>query len=282
MKAQAIFKAYELDPEDPFVQENLLMHYLSSRKTYSRAFKLMVRSMQQSSLKLEPTHPLVTSILAYLNSRDYFSSQISLSGQTTTRAVSDKRNQLLEAISLIKLIARDDLMSMFQELLVFLSHQKGDYLSTVKYLEKLVQANDGGELIQLMLFEAYLGVKVQGYDNIKQMIDQAGLNATEQAQKVLNIESISDEDVKAETERLIREFCENPRQVGSRLCLYQEVCLERGILPSENVLDIDDDIQHQIQQLSIKEQKMILVQSLRFCQRRDGELFQNTKIMDKG
>ena len=73
MRAKAIFKAYELDPEDPFVQENLLMHYLSSCKTYSRAFKLIVRSMQQSSVKLEPTPPLVLSILAFLNTRDYFS-----------------------------------------------------------------------------------------------------------------------------------------------------------------------------------------------------------------
>ena len=92
MKAQAIFKAYELDQEDPFVQENLLMHYFSSRKTYSRAFKLMVRSMQQSSLKLEPNHPLVTAILAFLNSKDYISSTIKLSGQVPSKAALDKKN----------------------------------------------------------------------------------------------------------------------------------------------------------------------------------------------
>ena len=111
MRAKAIFKAYELDPEDPFVQENLLMHYLSSRRTYSRAFKLIVRSRQQSSVKLEPTHPLVLSILAFLNTRDYFTQDVELS--STGKAAADRQNQLLEAISLIKLIARDDLMVMF-------------------------------------------------------------------------------------------------------------------------------------------------------------------------
>ena len=178
MRARAIFKAYELDPEDPFVQENLLMHYLSSRRTYSRAFKLIVRSRQQSSVKLEPTHPLVLSILAFLNTRDYFTQDVELS--STGKAAADRQNQLLEAISLIKLIARDDLMVMFQELLVFLQHQKGDYLATVKYLERIVNSGEaGGDLMQLMLFEAYLGLKTNGYASIKSMLESSDDTALE-------------------------------------------------------------------------------------------------------
>ena len=56
-------------------------------------------------------------------------------------------NQLLETISLIKLVTRDDLLCVFQELLVFLSHQKGDYLPTIKYLEKLIEQSGDKDLI---------------------------------------------------------------------------------------------------------------------------------------
>ena len=59
------------------------------------------------------------SILPYLNSRDCFSENIELS--STSKAAAYSQNQLLEAISLIKLIARYDLMVMFQELLRYLS-----------------------------------------------------------------------------------------------------------------------------------------------------------------
>ena len=43
LRAKAIFKAYKLSPEMPFVQENLLKHYLSSPKTHSRAFHMILR-----------------------------------------------------------------------------------------------------------------------------------------------------------------------------------------------------------------------------------------------
>jgi hypothetical protein len=105
---------------------------------------------------------------------------------------------LLEAISLIKLIARDDLMVMFQELLVFLQHQKGDYLATVKYLEKIVSGGEAGSnLMQLMLFEAYLGLKTNGYASIKSMIENSDDRALEQAQMVLNVEKVSDAELKS-------------------------------------------------------------------------------------
>ena len=45
---------------------------------------------------------------------------------------------------------------------------------------------------------------------------------------------------------------------------------------------MDEDIQTQLSSLGAKEQKMILIQSLRFCQMRDGEIFQNAKIVEKG
>ena len=47
LRAKAIFKAYQLNPEMPFVQEHLLKHYLSSPATYSRAFHMILRTTQQ-------------------------------------------------------------------------------------------------------------------------------------------------------------------------------------------------------------------------------------------
>ena len=47
MRVQAIFKAYQLDPVLPFVQEHLLKHYMSSITTYSRAFYMILRANQQ-------------------------------------------------------------------------------------------------------------------------------------------------------------------------------------------------------------------------------------------
>ena len=44
-QARAIFKAYELEPESSFVQENILRFYLKT-KNWSKAFKILVRSYQ--------------------------------------------------------------------------------------------------------------------------------------------------------------------------------------------------------------------------------------------
>ena len=115
MKSKAIFRAYQLSPEMPFVQEYLLKHYMASRKTYNRAFHLILRITQQqqseqaqtgSSLPA-PALPIVTATLAFLNAKAYFTSQGTLNSQR--RYV--KKTQLLEAISLINIIEkRDDLI----------------------------------------------------------------------------------------------------------------------------------------------------------------------------
>ena len=44
MKAQAIFKAYELEPESEVVQSHLIKYYLKSRSNYQKAFRIIVRS----------------------------------------------------------------------------------------------------------------------------------------------------------------------------------------------------------------------------------------------
>lgn len=59
---------------------------------------------------------------------------------------------------------------------------------------------------------------------------------------MLKSDQLSDEEIKVETEQLIKQFSEHPRQVGARLVLFQELCLTRGILPEGNVLDLDEEI----------------------------------------
>jgi len=55
--------------------------------------------------------PIVTAVLAFLNARAYFSCQ------DLGKRRSEKKQQLLEAISLVGLISeRDDLVQMFQGL----------------------------------------------------------------------------------------------------------------------------------------------------------------------
>ena len=48
LKAKVIFKAYELDQEDAHVQEILLRHYMSSPRTYKKAFMLIMKSTHQA------------------------------------------------------------------------------------------------------------------------------------------------------------------------------------------------------------------------------------------
>ena len=55
---------------------------------------------------------------------------------------------------------------MFQSLQVFLQHQKGDYLQTIKYLEHLCEEGVSDDLIKLLLIEAYLGVKVHDFTSL--------------------------------------------------------------------------------------------------------------------
>ena len=101
-------------------------------------------------------------MLAFLNARAYFSTP------DLQQRRSDRKSQLLQAISLINLIdKRDDLIQMFQSLQVFLQHQKGDYLQTIKYLEHLCEGEGASDdLIKLLLIEAYLGVKVHDFTSL--------------------------------------------------------------------------------------------------------------------
>ena len=50
------------------------------------------------------------------------------------------------------------------------------------------------------------------------------------------------------------------------------------IQPDANVLDLDEDIMPQIEQLELGEQRMLIIQSLKFCQLRDGEIAGSAKI----
>jgi hypothetical protein len=53
VRARAIFKAYELEPESSFVQEMILKFYLQT-KQWRGAFKMIVRSYQRATNAGEP------------------------------------------------------------------------------------------------------------------------------------------------------------------------------------------------------------------------------------
>ena len=44
------------------------------------------------------------------------------------------KEQLSEAISLIKMIQREDMSTLLSELLIYLRHFNGDYIATISYL----------------------------------------------------------------------------------------------------------------------------------------------------
>jgi len=89
VKARAIFKAYELEPESTFVQELTLKFFIQT-KQWQKAFKIIVRSYQRAFDANEPQQPVVLATLAYFNAVSYF--------QTGFKV------QLLEALSLIRLV----------------------------------------------------------------------------------------------------------------------------------------------------------------------------------
>ena len=86
--------------------------------------------------------------------------------------------------------------------------------------------------------------------------------------------------VKERTEALIAQFKNTPRQVASSLILLQELCIEQNILPNNNVLDLGEEIMEQIESLDLNDQRTLIIQSLTFCQIRDGEISSNAKIKD--
>lgn len=71
VKSQAIYKAYEIDPENTFVQETLLRHYLRTQQ-WQKGFKVLIRSYQRATNLNEPQQPVVLATLAYINAVCYF------------------------------------------------------------------------------------------------------------------------------------------------------------------------------------------------------------------
>lgn len=47
-----------------------------------------------------------------------------------------RKEQLLEAISLIKMIQREDMTTLLSELLIYLKHFNEDYIPSFNYLQK--------------------------------------------------------------------------------------------------------------------------------------------------
>ena len=62
--------------------------------------------------------------------------------------------------------------------------------------------------------------------------------------------------------------------------LMQELCIEQKVLPDNNILDLSEEIMEQIEMLDLPDQRTIIIQSLIFCQIRDGEIASNARIQD--
>ena len=67
----------------------------------------------------EPQQPTVLATLAYFHAVCFFEY--------------GNRENLLEALSLIRLIQREDMKQLTAEIYVYLSHYNGDYLETLHY-----------------------------------------------------------------------------------------------------------------------------------------------------
>jgi len=52
-KEKAIFKAYELKPDNTFVQEVIIKHFLKTQQ-WQKAFKVLIKSYQQQTTLNEP------------------------------------------------------------------------------------------------------------------------------------------------------------------------------------------------------------------------------------
>lgn len=66
-----------------------------------------------------------------------------------------RKEQLLEAISLIKMIQREDMTTLLSELLIYLKHFNEDYIPTINYLQKNQSPENN-----LLLLKAYFGANV--------------------------------------------------------------------------------------------------------------------------
>ena len=177
---------------------------------------------------------------------------------------------------------------MFQSLQVFLQHQRGDYLQTIKYLEHLCSDDqDGCDLLKLLLIEAYFGTTIHDFNSLMMKFEETSTTVEgakfgpllEKSVSMLSMPS-NDSSAKGHAEALMTKFKANPREVASYLILVQEMCLAQNILPDTNVLDLDEQIMESIEKLDLPDQRILIIQSLIFCQIRDGEIATNSRIKD--
>ena len=120
---------------------------------------------------------------------------------------------------------------------MFLQHQKGDYLQTIKYLEQLCDQDDGDDLLRLMLLESYLGVQVHDFKAVNAVFDENAAKISKTYQPIIKITkqlldiSTRSDALKTRTEELILKFANHPKQVSANLILFQELCLSSNNLP---------------------------------------------------
>ena len=162
-------------------------------------------------------------VLAFLNAQSYFIS--------TELSYNERRQQLFEALALVRKIEREDLVRLFESLAMYLYHAKGEYLTTIKFLEEKTHLPDCKLIIQLLLVQAYLGSQTTTFDFAKGKTEdlfknhQVNEGLVAKINYIFDIDEVPDPAIKEETDSVIKQFLENPKQFVYMLVLLQEVCL---------------------------------------------------------
>lgn len=146
-----------------------------------------------------------------------------------------------------------------------MSHFSGDYVTTLKYLESKVD-DDAKAVLQ----QAYLGSPIYSYEQSRaKAVDNGWKNSL--LEFVFNVEDVPKPALISETDKTIDDFMANPNRFASRLALLLETCLNRNLVPSKNLLDLEN-IKSVISKVGLDLQRTLIVQSLKFIQLKEGKI----------
>ncbi len=137
--------------------------------------------------------------LAYMHAICYFES-----GQKT---------HCLEALSLIRLVQREDMRQLLSEVYIYLSHYNGDYMRTLSYLK----SKPKDHVTDLMLLKAYFGSSIFTYEQVRAKADE---KAKELLKTVIEAEMIDDQQLLIYTTNLTQKFLDDPVSISPKLALY--------------------------------------------------------------
>ena len=92
--------------------------------------------------------PIILATLAYFNAMCFFQS--------------GNQAKLMEALSLIRLVTREDMKQLMSELYIYLSYYKGDYAVALDFLK----SRPTNAQVDLMMLKALFGTQDTSYDEL--------------------------------------------------------------------------------------------------------------------